>query len=380
MKFFGRFLTILLICAQVRAFEPPPAPPAAGIKRAASEEGIAQLMAEKFAKIEQEAVPASDLAKAIIHAAFSNQKDRTKELFAQAYSPKHDSYIGLPPSFKDDKNRTLLMAAAAIGDTQILQRVMRLPININAVDSFGQTALADAVSEGNMVNVNLLLRAGALPVWFVGQTVDGNVLLNAADANNTAMVEKFLAYPEVRDHINFTTEIFPFSPLERAIAYNNYPMFQKILAVPGIELNSEMLFKALKINPQMARDLLDRDVFNRDIKVTDKVEKNDQYPIFALFKTTKNVKTDEETAELLQLLLAYGVSVNVHDEKVNRFTPLMLAVQQSKPKTVEVLLQIGARTDVKDRWGHTALWHAQRLEMGDKERIIELLKRYGARE
>ena len=85
-----------------------------------------------------------------------------------------------------------------------------------------------------------------------------------AYANHFALVEKFLAYPEVIQHINFTSDSSPFSPLELAAISSNYPMFQRLLQVPGIQINGAVLDIALSNNKQMVQDLLNLNVDPND--------------------------------------------------------------------------------------------------------------------
>jgi len=62
-------------------------------------------------------------------------------------------------------------------------------------------------------------------------------------------------------------------------------------------------------------------------------------------------------AELARLALNAGAPVNDRDSQ-SGMTPLMVAAQGQRDGVVRVLLHRGADPAIRDKDGHTALWHA----------------------
>ena len=72
--------------------------------------------------------------------------------------------------------------------------------------------------------------------------------------------------------------------------------------------------------------------------------------------------------ESVKKFIDYGANVN---EKSNGMTPLMFAARYNKVEIIKLLLSKGARLDVKDENGFTALKHA---ELSNANEAIQLLK------
>ena len=79
-----------------------------------------------------------------------------------------------------------------------------------------------------------------------------------------------------------------------------------------------------------------------------------------------------KTEVLIKLLLSYGADINASD--IHDITPLQRSISPNF-KWTEILLQNGAKIDLKDLIGNTSLHSAVFLE--DKAKI-EVLLRYGA--
>lgn len=76
----------------------------------------------------------------------------------------------------------------------------------------------------------------------------------------------------------------------------------------------------------------------------------------------------------LKALVKLGVDVNRQGEDVNKMTALMRACHLDRLKSVEVLLALGARPNIKDAFGRTALeWLDKRSR--NKEKIAAMLKK-----
>ncbi len=305
-----------------------------------------------------------------------NHTDAARFLLAVATTSRGVYLLFGHQSEKNDR-MTILIAAAQAGDWNIFNKVLRpsLPF-INLLDGLENSALLYAISNHHKRIAQALIAAGANP--FVnnhqGAPID-SALLRAADANETEVVELLLQNPQVREQVNFTNDEIDSTPLELAARYNNYPMFTMLLAVHGVSVTSDALYAALRTNTQMVKDLLERGV-----KVNEISEAAEEFPVFAIFDTndTGVASVDDATArDRLALLLPHNLNVN-EQYPDDGDTPLIMAVIQAKSKTVEKLLQAGAKVNPRDTAGHTALYYAQQLETNNKDHIINLLKQYGA--
>ncbi len=321
------------------------------------------------------------LSQAIIRAVFNDEPDVAKFLLNSAYMPEYKTYLVYLNAYDRNGGNSFLMAIAKLADTEILARILNRQVLhlINDLNEDTQTALSYAIMSGNVQNVDLLLNAGAQTVWKEpgNNQVSGTALYYAARANNLELVEKFLQDPKVVEQIGFQ-DCDARSALSYAIIYNNYPMFSRLIDVPGIDLHGP-LHEALNANIQMVKDLVAR-----------KVEIDPRH-IFSIFYDDVHKKSsldDETMSEMVKLLLAGGAQVNIHDDCNLQKTPLIHAVEQAKYKTVLALLEAGANPNIPgaysgdnpDIQNHVPLWYANQLKTSNKKNIIDLLKRYGAKE
>ena len=74
--------------------------------------------------------------------------------------------------------------------------------------------------------------------------------------------------------------------------------------------------------------------------------------------------------ETVKKMLEFGTDVN---QQSNGMTPLMYAARYNKVEIVKLLLENGAKTNLKDQKGFTALRHA---ELSSAKESIEVLKAY----
>lgn len=86
-----------------------------------------------------------------------------------------------------------------------------------------------------------------------------------------------------------------------------------------------------------------------------------------------------EARRLMAHFLAAGVDVNSADQRVpTRWTALHIAVLEPNPTAVEILLDFGARPDVRDAHGKTALEAAREAQQqrptADYSKVIALLE------
>jgi ankyrin repeat protein len=85
---------------------------------------------------------------------------------------------------------------------------------------------------------------------------------------------------------------------------------------------------------------------------------------------------ENKDKELVKYLLENGADVNYQEEYWG-YTPLMLACREGITEIVKILIEKGADVNIKDKEGWTALTYALKNK---NERIVELLKSYGAKE
>lgn len=87
---------------------------------------------------------------------------------------------------------------------------------------------------------------------------------------------------------------------------------------------------------------------------------------------------EKSTVEILTFLLANGGDPNsVREERFGVFPLLISALMQSTPEQIQVLLDHGARVDIANNRGETALhWTGERPRQG--ARLVRLLLAYGA--
>lgn len=275
---------------------------------------------------------------------------------------------------QDPDGNTILNAAAKAGDEKIFNEV--LPKNfaeINEPNNHEITPLLNAIDEGHTRIALQLLRAEASP--FVGgdDTQVDSALLHAADRNNTQIIKELLEDERVREQVNFWTDTYPFNPLTSAARDNNYESFKLLFAVPGVKVEGEVIYWAIAQNQNMLDDLLARkDIdFNQESPTE---RGREAFPAFGLFAQTQKGQPllDDNTARDRLTLIAPRIKVNLQDEVGN--TLLIKAVQQEKAKTIELLLQKGADTSIRNKKGLCAIYYAGKLKSHNQARIIDLLK------
>ncbi|WP_042251350.1 ankyrin repeat domain-containing protein [Nitrospina gracilis] len=74
----------------------------------------------------------------------------------------------------------------------------------------------------------------------------------------------------------------------------------------------------------------------------------------------------------VKVLLENGAEVNAADEGV---TPLHLSVRQENIELIQLLIDFGAKVDVRDKYGHTPLYWARTLKKDD---VVDLLMKNGS--
>ena len=173
----------------------------------------------------------------------------------------HEDRYLLNYNYQNDHEETLLFAAAGAGNIAIFNKMLPFSLaHLNSPNSFGETPLFEAIGRGHTAIALALLRAGASPFALdENNRIEDTALLRASYANNTEVVEELLRNPQVQQRgMNFTTDFFPFPPIECAVQNNNYTIFKALLANPRVKLSGDLLYNALTQDTQMVADLLAR--------------------------------------------------------------------------------------------------------------------------
>lgn len=82
-----------------------------------------------------------------------------------------------------EKSTTALMAASAMGRSQVVKQLVDAGASTDAMDRIGMTALMYAASRGESASVKVLLDAGANPSWYSPQ-LKVNVVKVAIDSHD----------------------------------------------------------------------------------------------------------------------------------------------------------------------------------------------------
>lgn len=310
--------------------------------------------------------------------------DAARFLLNAAKLPGQNQYLLQFNSATPINRETLLLAAAGAGDLSLFNIILphSLPV-INHINENDQTALLRAISYDNVSIALVLLRAGASPFIIRGGIVEDSALLHAAEKNQTEVVEELLKDPQVQIQVNFITDVITFTPLYFAIRNNNYPMFRMLLNLANVDLTTEagnLLYEALVQNTQMVANLVARDI-DVNAETTWEDEDAELYAPFGVFELSASngspVVSDMDTRERLSLLLP---KLNLELKGRSGNTLLIKAVRQAKAKTIERLLEAGARVDATNDQGHSALYYAEQLTTGNKDLIVKMLQNAAAKQ
>ncbi len=239
-----------------------------------------------------------------------------------------------------------LIQAAKSGDLARVQALIaHAEVNINATDEDTATALHCAASNGHKEVVKLLLEKGA--------DID------------------------TEDESNYT-------PLHSA-AHNGYPEVVKLLLQKGVSINSRVEGNEEEDEEEEGCTALHLAAELGRIEVVELLlqEGADVNAINDYHQTALHLAAESscEQEEIVRLLLEKGAHVNAKDIK-NRNTALHLAARRGYAKVVELLLQKGAKSNVRAEEGNTPLEYVVSYNWASKDKkkkVVEILLAFGAK-
>lgn len=88
--------------------------------------------------------------------------------------------------------------------------------------------------------------------------------------------------------------------------------------------------------------------------------------------TVLGAAIDASNMEVVDYLLQHGVSPNISSDNQAGYYPIHMAVLYNQPEILSLLIRYGAKLDVVNKHGKTALHLAQRA---NKENLIRMLKK-----
>jgi len=245
----------------------------------------------------------------------------------------------------DDWYGTPLCIAVESDYYDVAKLLISRGAEVNFSDGNSTTPLIRAAENGNLAMVRLLIEHGAVPNRVDER--DYTALWCAIDGDETEMAELLLdngAKPDWSSGHGFSGE----SLLESAIAKGNLSITRKLIA-KGAKLRPSSLDNAPLLclaastgKPEIAALLIDKGL---DVNVTDRHEAT---PLLYAVRVKKLAMT--------KLLLSRGAKVNKRPKdsgahpwssgfEVKCDTPLMVAVEESQPGIVELLIEHGADVD-----------------------------------
>lgn len=254
--------------------------------------------------------------------------------------------------------RTALMAAAASGYHEIMAQLLQAGADPNYKDAVDCTALALAVKNSNLKAVEVLVRAGADVNRAV--TYGNTPLILACEQGAVEIGEFLLAHDADPLQMNCDRE----TALMKAAAAGSLPLVQMLIA-RGVDVNAISQERQtaialaagascyVKINPN------DNNSGNRIREHRDDGTCWEWQPL-----------SEDLIIEIVRDLLQAGADPNLHN---CHHTPLIEAAGRGYIRLLQLLLQAGARLDVRDRNGDTAVSLAK---LYNRQQVLEFLREY----
>jgi len=234
------------------------------------------------------------------------------------------------PDCRDALGRTPLMAAAAVGASPLLARLLELGLDIEDKDASGRTALCHAVEANQLEAMVSLIERGAYAGVSVGR--DGSLVTDALRRGKLAAVFLLLeagASPRSRGEDSGT--------LTRIAVENGNLQVLRELVRRGVDLKEErgtsegLLHLAMEQgHDEVLAYLLECGV--------DSAERNEAG------ESLLHVAVRASQIDLVLLLIRRGVSIDEHDPQ--GWTPLQLAILARNAELVRLILDQGADVEM----------------------------------
>lgn len=219
--------------------------------------------------------------------------------------------------------------AAGTGDIATLEQRLQAGVDINARSNKGDTALHNAVEQGQVEAVKKLLEDKHIIVEQINPWSDKTALAVARDMYRSAAKagneEKKNKYLQIIDAFFANNKREVDRDFLRSIVLNDIPEIKRLFAADA--------------NPN---------VKGRGI--------GGLVPLIYIIDRHYSQYSPEQVIELVTLLLSKGDSPNVQD--FTGLTPLMMAVRASNEVVVKLLLEKGAAVNTVNIAGNTALFFA----------------------
>ncbi|XP_062412617.1 CARD- and ANK-domain containing inflammasome adapter protein [Sardina pilchardus] len=247
------------------------------------------------------------------------------------------------------KHTTFLHLAAAQGDSEVADVLLRVGAEVDSKDSRGKTPLFHAVSRGNERTVAVLLQAGA--------QVDSDAMASAFDLNSKSMLRLLLQNAQGK----MTSESMN-SALFRAVKRNLGGIVSALID-SGADVHSQ---NSQSYTPLLlAAELGNTDAFKALVENKANLEAR-----LTNSSTALHLAAQSGNVTITQMLLEKGTGPDMAGPKDQ--TPLHMAALHNQPALVGLLLRAGAQVNAVTHDGHTALHLAS--QRGHSEVATQLLR------
>ena len=245
-----------------------------------------------------------------------------------------------------NKGITLLFGAAYLGQTNIVEELLRRPdINVNLAMDDGATPLYVAAQEGHVKVVELLLARNGINVNPAKLPENASPLMIAVQRGYPEVVKLLLAKPGTK--VNLVSESTP-PPLSLAVSLGHVDIVKLLLTVSNIDVNvrgkqgaSPLFFAAQQGYLEIVELLLAVPGIDINLATFDGT-------------TPLSIATVKGNEEVVKLLLA-APDININARLNTGATILSLAGQNGRSRISELLIEHGADVNLAKDDGSTPL-------------------------
>jgi ankyrin repeat protein len=266
---------------------------------------------------------------------------------------------------KDPEGKTVLHLAAEWGRIELVEWLIEQRVDTKTTDLGGMTAMELAVINGHENIVQLLANQGNTQPDDQARYLQFARLLTAVKNATSTIV------PSLLMDINFDSKgsaLLGRKLLEQATANRNMALVELLLEKLSAIVEDEYYEQALlQLAADSGHNAMLALLLNKGANIETRSSGYNS-------GTALHIATSTGNHPAVQLLLEKGANVNAADNR--RLTPLMHAAEMGNETIVNLMLQYGAATEVKElTLGSTALGLAVK---NDRDAIVRLLLEYGA--